>query len=42
MNEQAAKAFVEALLKNAAPAFGKLPFEAEPAQFVVEQRKNAP
>jgi hypothetical protein len=41
MNE-VIKAFLEALLKNAAPAFDKLAFEAEPAQYLVEQRKNAP
>jgi hypothetical protein len=41
MSEQA-KAFVEALLKSAAAAFAKLPFQAEPAQYIAEQRKNAP
>ena len=41
MTEQA-KAFVEALLKAAAAAFNRLPLEAEAAQFVAEQRKNAP
>jgi len=29
-------------MKNAAPAFDALPFEAEPAQYIVELRKNAP
>ena len=42
MITEQAKAFVDALLKNAAPAFDRLPLEAEPAQFVAEQRKTAP
>ena len=41
MTEQA-KAFVEALLKAAAAAFARLPFESEPAQFIAEERKRAP
>jgi hypothetical protein len=29
-------------MKNAAPAFDALPFEAEPAQYLVELRNSAP
>jgi hypothetical protein len=37
-----ASTYVEALLKAVAERVAKLPFEAEPANFQAEQRRNAP